>query len=164
MAWKDQKRPPRTERRNWRFPSEENINFAEETTAVQDLDILPEDLKLLPEAVQSGVDNWSSVDFYFPTNKYSIQAESSDTWYPTTIDFYALWIAPTISFYPNWDDSTLDFYPNWAGLTTSIDFYLWGDSTISFYSEWQKTTIDFYSEWQGSTINFYSVWLVEDEP
>ena len=56
MAWTVVQQPKNTES-GWRFPS--NTQHMQETSAVEDLNVDPEDMDLVPTDIQKGSDEWT---------------------------------------------------------------------------------------------------------
>lgn len=122
MGWEVEKKP-QGGRTDWKIPESE-VSIHEETGAVEDLNILPGDLSLLPEVIQSGASNWQKQsitiredewtdDFYPQFFKWSL-----DSFYPK--NYLNVWTEQ--EFYPkNFTWITQDFYPkNFKHVWTNI--------------------------------------------
>lgn len=174
MSWTIQNKPVGG-RKDWRIPSKKTdrdgnpvptggepagilAQHAEETVAVEDLNILVEDLGFLPRFIQDGEAQWQQE-----------QINLASEWSPTDlIDMPAGISGSSIGFYPRrlkWLDEA--FYPQ---------LFRWEDD--AFYPQKFRWGLEFFYPknflvvWQGSSISsrsfspdFYPQrfrWLLED--
>lgn len=167
MSWNKEADP--RNHNAWQVPKAEVV-IHEETAAVEDLNIYPENLSLLPLLVQHGQINWSTQELVNFTDNWirdhNFYAATSENWLD---NFYAVLGGWTEGFYAalgEWYES-FGFYAVSAGWTSG--FYAISGGWLEdsgFYAVPLGWTEGFYSAFAGWLDGFYTTlggWYLQDE-